>query len=319
MSDRPLMEKALSALLNDGETIKHPIHAVLEQNGGRYYSYFAFTENAFLIALTYENNTSWSKRIPLDIVSLSIKEYKFFSKREYELNITFTNNSPIKILIPYKSFTYGEQKKEIQKFINCLKEHSPQNSYTPLKDINGVKLRRQYFNLPIYLLSPAIPISILGMTMILIKHNELSFNYWLTLSLEGVGIVFALLSPFIILSLLNRFIFGKIVSVINNEGIYFENNFIPWNEIDKISYIPNIPSKYQSSVLHHRYTRLSLTICNENGVEYDAEIKHFPFYGLFKLKKYFPAKKIKFIGKNVTWTIIVIAITMVAILLIPFV
>lgn len=319
MSDYPLMDKTLSALLNDGETVKYPICAVLECGGRRYFSYFAFTDDSLLIALTHENNTTWSKRLPLNIESLSIKEYKFFSKREYEINIALKNNSPVKIIIPYKNFTYGEQNEEIRQFIEYLKERSPQNSYPPLKEVRGTKLRRQYFNLPIYLISPVIPISILAMTMILIKNNEFSFNEWLALCFEGVCIVLAILSPFIVLSLLNRFIFGKIVSVINDDGIYFENNFISWNKITNISYTPDIPGKYQYTVVHHRYTRLTFTMCNEDGEEYNAEIKNFPLYGLLKIRKFSPNIKIKFAAKNVLWAIIFIAIAMVVSLLIPFV
>lgn len=319
MKNYPIMNKTLSSLLNEGEIIKHPICAVLEYDGRRYFSYFAFTNDALLIALTHENNTNWSKRIPLDITSLNIKEYNFFSKREYEINIAFKDNSPIKIIIPYKNFTYGEQKEDTRQFIDYLKEHSPQNSYPSLKDVSGIKLRRQYFNFPIYLLSPVIPISILVITMVLIKNNEFAFKHWLALSLEGVCIVLALLSPFIVLSILNRFLFGNIVSVINNQGIYLENNFIPWDKIHKITYIPNTPSRYQHSVLHHRYTRLNLTLTGETGEGYDVEIKNFPFYGIFKLKKFCPDKKIKFAAKFILCEIIILIIAMLISLLIPFV
>lgn len=319
MGKYPLMNKTLSALLNEREILKHPICAILEQNGRRYYSYFAFTEKAFIVALSHENNTTWSKRIPLDIASLMIKEYKFFGKREYEINIAFKNNSPVKIIIPYKDFTYGEQGEEIQHFINYLKESSPQNGYPTLKNINGAKLRRQYFNTPLYLILPVIPLCVLLFAMVSIRHNEFSWGAWIMQSLEGIGLVLAILSPFIVLSVLNLFLFGKIVSVINDQGIYLENNFILWDKIHKITYIPDTPSKYQYSVLHHRYTRLNLTVTGETGEEYDVEIKNFPFYGLFKLKKFCPDKKIKFAAKFILVEIIILIIAMLISLLIPFV
>lgn len=320
MSNYPIMSKALSSLLNEGEIIKYPICAVLERDGRRYFSYFAFTDDALLIALTYENHTTWSKRVPLDITSLNIKEYKFFSKREYEINIALKDNSPIKIIIPYKNFTYGEQKEDIQRFINYLKEHSPQNNYPPLKDINGVKLRRQYFNAPLWFVLPIIPICIILMAMVLIKHNEFSFSEWLALSLKSIGLLLAIFSPFIALSVLNRFLFGKIVSVMNNEGIYFENNFIPWNKINKIEYIPDTAGRqYEIKLALYGYTRLKLTLNGETGKEYDAEIKNFPLYGLFKLKKFCPDKKIKFAAKNVLWALVFLGIAMIVSLLIPFV
>lgn len=320
MSDYPLMNKALSPLLNEGETIKHPIHAVLEQDGRWYFSYFAFTEDAFLVALSHENNNApWSKRIPLDVESVMIKDYKVFKNREYAINIAFKNNSPIKIIIPYRDFTYGNQSEKIQQFIKHLQELSPQNSHPALKDINGTRLRRQYFNLPIYLILPVIPLCISLFAMVLIRHNGFSWGEWLTISFEGISFVLALLSPFVLLSALNRFLFGKIVSVINDNGIYFENNFVPWNKIKKITYIPDTPSEYQHSVPHHCYTRLKLTVESETGEDYDVEIKNFPLYGLFKIKKYCSNKKIKFAAKNVLWALVFLGIAMIASLLIPFV
>lgn len=320
MSNYTLMNKALSRLLNEGETIIHPICAVLERNGRRYFSYFAFTDDALLIALTYENNTTWSKRISLDIASLKIKEYKFFGKRGYEVNIAFKNNTPIKIIIPYKNFTYGEQKEDIQQFINYIKEHSPQNSYPPLKNITGTKLRRQYFNAPLWFVLPIIPICIILIAMVLIRHNEFSFSEWLALSLNGIGLLIAIISPFIVLSVLNRFWFGKIVSVINNQGIYFENNFLPWNKINKIEYIPDTAGRqYKINLRLYGYTRLKLTLNSGIGDEYDAEIKNFPLYGLFFFKKFCPDKKIKFDAKNVIWALVFLGIAIIVSLLIPFV
>lgn len=320
MEKYPLMNKALSVLLNDGETIKHPLHAILEREGTRYYSYFAFTENALLVALSYENNNAtWSKRLPLDVESVMIKDYKIFRNHEYEINIAFKNNSPIKIIIPYQDFTYGNQSEKIQQFIKHLQEHSPKNSCPVLKDINGTKLRRQYFNLPIYLILPVIPLCISLFAMVLIRHNEFSWGEWLTVSFEGISFVLTLLSPFVLLSVLNHFLFGKIVSVINDDGIYFENNFVPWNKIKKITYIPDVPGKHQHTVIHHRYTRLKLTLNSETDEKYDVEIKNFPFYGLFKLKKFCPDKKIKFSAKFILVKIIILIIAMVISLLIPFV
>ena len=85
--------------------------------------------------------------------------------------------------------------------------------------------------------------------------------------------------PFVVLSLLNRYAFGKIVAVIGEDGIYLENYFVPWDKIQQITYVPDMPSRSSSP---DQYSRAVFT------VEDASNTVHFPLYGLLKIKRLHP-------------------------------
>lgn len=302
MEKFPLMNKTLSALLNEGETLQHPIYAILERGGKRCTSYFGFTDGFFLIALTHENNETWSERIPLEIKSLKVEEFKLLNQKEYEINIAFENNSPVKIIAGEKTFSYGNQKEQITAFLNHLYALAPKKTCPSLREIKGARLRRQYFSAFLYFLSPVPLFGVLAIIITTLKHDEFVFLKCLFECLYGVWISLLILSPLILLTILNRFFFGKIVCVMNRDGMYLKNDFIPWGKIVKITYIPEFVYRYHADI-RYRYTRLLITVCNSLGKEHDIEVKNFPFYGLFKLKRLCPDKKIKFIAKEVSFVI----------------
>lgn len=51
MTYKDLMIKSLTDLLEDGETLMHPIYGILNQGNIQFYGYFGFTQTHLLIAL----------------------------------------------------------------------------------------------------------------------------------------------------------------------------------------------------------------------------------------------------------------------------
>ena len=317
MEKYPLRNKALSALLDEGETLKHPIYAVLEREGRRYTSYLGLTDGFLLIALTFENNRTWSARIPLDIKSLKIKKSNFFIQSDYEISIAFENSSPIKIYANKKVSTYGDQEEHINAFLAYLSDNAPKEEFPSLKDIKGSKFQRQYFDFILYLFLPFPLFAVCVITMVNLRHNEFVFANNLLDILYGMGLFLIILSPIFILSILNH-VFGKIVSVINRDGIYLENDFVSWGKIEKITYIPEVFANRNPYAMVYRYTRMVLTVLNSSGEKYDIEVKNFPVYGLFKIKRLCPDKKIEFVAKDILFVVMIWITVMVVMLAMIF-
>ena len=89
-----------------------------------------------------------------------------------------------------------------------------------LRDIDGKKIRRQYFNTPLIFLFSlmfAIPYSITVFSLALGKYEQ----YELLSTLKSSVLVCVILSlPFLILRTLNKHFFGKIICVLNQKGIH---------------------------------------------------------------------------------------------------
>lgn len=157
---------------------------------------------------------------------------------------------------------------------------------------NGKKIRRQYFNTYIYIqlsYMPAIP------TMIILQAaREEGFNFWNTVfEMAGaepiVLVMYAFfIGPFIILSILNRFLFGEVVSVLDNSTLYINSREIDIKNITEI--------RYHSLALSRRYFKpcyATLVLQSLDGGTATVDIKSFPLYGVRLIKKQNPNIKIK--------------------------
>ena len=117
----------------------------------------------------------------------------------------------------------------------------------PLNEIQGKKLRRQFFTffvlLP-YCLMLYVPYCGLVFS---IQLDKFDIYKWLELLGTSFVCCFAFSIPWIVLKLLNCFFFGKIACVLDSNGIHHENGFIKWHHITKIEYNINLPSKYHFS------------------------------------------------------------------------
>lgn len=133
-----------------------------------------------------------------------------------------------------------------------------------------------------------LPMPIIALTAKSFKTNgfilsEFLSTVWLCFSVFAV-----VLSPIIALALLNRFLFGKILCVINNDGIQLENDRIQWQEIKRITYIPEVFNRGAE------YSRVCVTRSRSSGEPVDIVINHFPVYGLQVIKRICPQIEVKF-------------------------
>lgn len=304
-----MMVKTLTDLLEAGETLMHPIYGILNQGNMQYYGYFGFTEKYLLIALLSGKQVTYTTRIPLDIKSVSIKKTLIF--RQYVIDISFNEGTPCRITASPKVLTIAAQKENLPKFLEFLSERACGKSTPALHNIAGEKIRWQYFNTFIYIMLSFLPMPFIMIAIMALKDNTFALSEWIEAIPSGLLIFAVFLAPFIFLSLLNRFFFGKIVGVANKEGLYLENDFIPWKEIEKITYTPDVFSKHKA-----HYSRATVVVKQWKKDIFALEILHFPLYGLRIAKKYNPQIKME-LGKNSMITIGLIALspTIIAIIL----
>ena len=112
--------------------------------------------------------------------------------------------------------------------------------------IEGKKIRRQYFNAPLILLFSlmiAFPYSITVLSLAMGKYEQYKFPS----SLESSVLICGILSlPFLILRVLNKHFFGKIICVLNEEGIHHPKGMLKWAAVEKIEYAIDSKPRYKS-------------------------------------------------------------------------
>jgi len=298
MNYNELMIKSLTDLLKVGESLYHPIYGVLKQGNTQHYGFFGFTENYLLIALVSGKQITYTIRVPLDIKSIQIKQKIIF--RQYIIDICFNDGAPCRIVASPKVFLVDSQSENLPSFLNYLKNKSPVIQSTKLNNVQGNKIRRQYFNEIIYTILAYSPMLIVMPIVIGLKENNLNLQFQTIMEsvVEVLTIWLCILSPFLVLSLFNRFFFGKIISVVNDEGLVLENNFIKWKDVKEITYEPY-------PFYHYKYnTSANVLVKPLNKKEYTLDILHFPFYGLRIIKKQNSNVKVK-IGKKMLFSYLV--------------
>ena len=109
------------------------------------------------------------------------------------------------------------------------------------KDIDGKKIREQYFDGWVI----GALIGILFYTMVYLFDIENFHNNFI-----NIVIAFTCFSPFMLLAVLNRFLFGKILCVLTEDKLYYfnaairknsklnkTNGYLDYNEIETVEYI----------------------------------------------------------------------------------
>ena len=115
-----------------------------------------------------------------------------------------------------------------------------------LRGIDGKKIRRQYFNAPLIFLFSimiAIPYAITVFSLAMGKYEQYELSSTLRTSILVCGI-FSL--PFLILRVLNKHFFGKIICVLNEEGIHHPKGMLKWEAVEKIEYAIDAKPRYKS-------------------------------------------------------------------------
>ena len=284
------MKETLFKLLKDGETLMYPIFGTIKKGAFHSFAYFAFTETHLLIAhLTSGDKVADIEKIPLDIKSVKICKNNIFC--EYKIHISFENRKSIEISTFPKILKVKAQKDNLPCFLDHLKSRSKKQAKS-LGEAEGEKIRWQYFNTFIYMilaLIPAVPAMIImqelrkGNFNILNVIVEMSGATPVLLAMYGIFI-----GPFAVLSILNRFSFGKILGVVNDGTLYLENREVPVQDIKEIVYHPRIMSRHSTCF---SYATFSIRTKANNAEQYD--VVHFPMYGLRTIKKHNKEIKLK--------------------------
>ena len=148
-----------------------------------------------------------------------------------------------------------------------------------LKEIDGKRFRRQYFTFIIYIILSFMIFLPYCMTVSKLIYCDFDSSMILYDVLTTVIVCFIAQLPFIVLAILNRFCFGKIICVANEQGIYHKNGFVAWKDITRIEYEFQSPTKYRM------YPSYAFIYTNDE--DKTVQITHAPMY----LLKY--AKRIK--------------------------
>lgn len=154
-----------------------------------------------------------------------------------------------------------------------------------LSKIPGQKFRRQFFNIPIYLLL-AIDMALLALwTAVTIQDAEITFTDWMSIASLLFLISAGVLLPLVILSLLNRFCFGEIICVLDEKGLHYDRGFIAWSDIKKAIYHPDIPGDVGTRIVC--CNQLSLTVKTFQK-KIQIELDGAPFSVLRQIKRHCP-------------------------------
>lgn len=177
--------------------------------------------------------------------------------------------------------------------------------YNPLNDKDGIKIRRQFFNVVIFIILAIMICVIYSILVITLLDNNFVMADWLNSVKISFLVCFGISVPFIIASILNRHYFGKIVCVVNEHGIYYEDGFIYWCDIEKIEYT------IATFGTHNSYSPCYVEIYTK---EKEITINHAPLYLLSRAKKLRKDIKVKLSSFSI-WCL---SLCLIVLLALPF-
>lgn len=306
-SDQHMIE-ALSDMLQDGETLLHSIFGYIKYNGFQQFAYFGLTENSFLIARLSGENVTGTTKIPLNITSVQIKKSKIL--KEYTINVLFEKGKAYTICTFSKVLKVKSQEENFPLFLKLLKNKA-KKQVKSLEEIEGKKIRWQYFNTFIYIMLafiPAVPVMIIAQEL-----RKGNLDIWnIIVEMSGATPVMIVIygifiGPFVILSIFNRFYFGKLLGVVTEDTLFLENREIPITDIKKIVYHPRVMTRRSIS-----YSYATIFIRTKANNTQPLDVVHFPLYGLRKIKKY--NKEIKLSCDKYIWFLVLCPTVISAIL-----
>ena len=313
MTPKERMIQALTDMLENGETLMHPIYGLLVQGGRQYYGYFGFTEKVLLIALVSGKTVTDTIRVPLDINSVKIKKNIFLN--EHVIDISFNEGAPCRITAFPKVLAIDSQKENLPKFLSYLKSKTLNKNVPDLSQINGTKIRRQYFNFILYVfLATLLPIIPMIFILECEKQNVSVWTSWHLLwntTTEALPTIVSFILPLFLLSVCSKFIFGKTIAVVEQKGLYLDNTFIPWEDIKSVEYNATHFSRF-----NFRAAYITITVAPVRKREYVVEVSNFTLYGLKKLKKHLPNQTVRWAKGELPLTIFIALLPTIIFLLI---
>ena len=160
-----------------------------------------------------------------------------------------------------------------------------------LKCIQGKKIRRQGFSVPLIILYSmmfAIPYCIFAISWCVGKLDTYGSP---TTFGTSVLLCFLFSVPFLILRPLNKHFFGKIICVLDEEGIYYANKGkLCWDSIEKIEYVIDSKPRYKSDL-----GKTWRVIIYTHGGKH-VTLEKAPLYIISSIKKYQKSLDVKIIG-----------------------
>ncbi len=178
-------------------------------------------------------------------------------------------------------------------------EHFPDD----LREIDGEKIRRNYFNLPSYYVLGIIATFLISTVKFSMRNSNFDVEVFF----------FDLVSPFVvvyflmvIMSFLNSKFFGRIVCVLADDGIYTNQAFISYDDIDDVEYIAVLPKKYGVA---YNYATI-------NSRQKFYFLPHAPRIILNRIKKRNSLIKTKLVLRDLYLSLIVAVIMIVALIFI---
>ena len=178
-----------------------------------------------------------------------------------------------------------------------------------LKNIDGKKVRRQYFTYPmlICLLTPVY--STYMMLVLFAASDDFEFrNFFSDVICAPSNWQFLILFVvFAVLYVLNTLYFGRIICVLTEDGICCKDGFVKWEQIKGIKYVAELPSRY------YHPGRVCRAILHTWGD--DAVLLQAPYSIVREIKKTHPTIEIK-LSNGSKW---MIGITVALLMIVPFV
>lgn len=173
-------------------------------------------------------------------------------------------------------------------------------------------IRMQYFNFVLYycvFCAVWIPFTVIFISLMLggFTWAEALETVWISLVLHGM-----LALPFIVLSILNRYLFGKVVCMLCENGIQSDDTLIKWENIEKIEYQIELPAR--GMFLHKQYNRAIVYTKNK-----EISIQHAPLYILRAAKRIRPELDARINKSSRNYILILImALFLIPILIVAF-
>lgn len=114
-----------------------------------------------------------------------------------------------------------------------------------MKSINGKKLRRQYFNIPLIALFAIVFFVVYSIFATSLFDKGHGYDYLSDL-VVGVWVGFCFALPFTVLKVLNVYCFGRIICVLAKDGIHYPKGMVRWETVEKIEYALDSKPRYKT-------------------------------------------------------------------------
>lgn len=166
-----------------------------------------------------------------------------------------------------------------------------------LRTIPGQKIRRQIFNIPIYLILSLDTALLFALTADSIQDPSCTFMHWLENTTFFLTLSAGLILPLSILSVLNWFCFGEVICVLDDRGLHHREGFISWSQIKQAVYEPDFPSEVGRQL--YCCNELHLTVKSFQKEE-RISLDHAPLLLMRNIKKHCPGIQCKMTGWGIT-------------------